>query len=83
MEFKKVGVILLLLLCGIELFMGRNDNMKVGRVEACPLYCYADAAYMTCTSSGNEHLPPKCNCCLAGKGCTIYKADGSPYCSST
>ncbi|XP_019084969.1 PREDICTED: uncharacterized protein LOC104712786 [Camelina sativa] len=39
-------------------------------VIACPLYCL-QVEYMTCSSSGDEKLPPRCNCCLAPKNCTL------------
>ncbi|GMP47976.1 hypothetical protein CsSME_00015494 [Camellia sinensis var. sinensis] len=45
-------------------------------VCVCPLNCKA-ADYMTCDSTGEERLSPPCNCCLAGKGCTIYYPDGT------
>ncbi|KAJ0232010.1 hypothetical protein HA466_0294840 [Hirschfeldia incana] len=40
-------------------------------VFACPLYCL-QVQYMTCPSSGDEKLPPRCNCCLAPKNCTLH-----------
>ncbi|PRQ20442.1 putative proteinase inhibitor I20 [Rosa chinensis] len=52
--------------------------------KVCPLICYDVAAYMTCPSSGNEHLSPLCNCCLASEpGCAIYLSDGTRLCTST
>ena len=50
-------------------------------VDGCPLVCY-DAAYMTCPSSGDKHLSPECNCCLASSGCTLYNADGTTLCTA-
>ncbi|KAI8016500.1 hypothetical protein LOK49_LG05G02093 [Camellia lanceoleosa] len=32
---------------------------------------------MICESSGSQRLSSACNCCLAGKGCTIYFNDGT------
>lgn len=52
--------------------------MAVAKI--CPNYCTEAAAYMTCPSSGDEHLSPSCNCCLAPTGCTLYKADGTKLC---
>ncbi|KDP42393.1 hypothetical protein JCGZ_02450 [Jatropha curcas] len=46
------------------------------RAEACPLYCL-DVEYMTCESSGEEKLSPRCNCCLAPKNCTLHLSDGT------
>ncbi|OAY64864.1 hypothetical protein ACMD2_26531 [Ananas comosus] len=46
------------------------------KAVACPQYCL-DVSYVTCTSSGKERLPARCNCCLAGKGCTLHLSDGS------
>ncbi|EFH63669.1 serine-type endopeptidase inhibitor [Arabidopsis lyrata subsp. lyrata] len=43
---------------------------------ACPLYCL-QVEYMTCRSSGEEKLPPKCNCCLAPKNCTLHLSDST------
>ncbi|GMP47974.1 hypothetical protein CsSME_00015492 [Camellia sinensis var. sinensis] len=49
-------------------------SFKYNTAEACPLYCL-EADYMICESSGNQRFSPACNCCLAGKGCTIYFND--------
>ncbi|KAL1215256.1 hypothetical protein V5N11_017020 [Cardamine amara subsp. amara] len=50
-------------------------------VKACPLYCL-QVEYMTCISSGDEKLPPRCNCCLAPKNCTLHlSASTSIHCN--
>uniref|UniRef100_A0A1J3ILC6 Uncharacterized protein n=3 Tax=Noccaea caerulescens TaxID=107243 RepID=A0A1J3ILC6_NOCCA len=43
---------------------------------ACPLYCL-QVEYMTCLSSGDDKLPPRCNCCLAPKNCTLHLSDST------
>ncbi|XP_017228338.1 proteinase inhibitor PSI-1.2 [Daucus carota subsp. sativus] len=54
-----------------------------GVAKACYLYCL-QVDYMTCPSSGEEKLEPKCNCCLAPKGCTLHLSGGSSMlCSKT
>ncbi|KAI4332289.1 hypothetical protein L6164_017211 [Bauhinia variegata] len=68
-DFDKAGAVLL------EVNMEAVDAARV-----CPLFCYGSAAYMTCPSSGDQHLAPSCNCCLAGKGCAIYTADRTLLC---
>ncbi|MED6106847.1 hypothetical protein PIB30_008233 [Stylosanthes scabra] len=78
MGFNKVGVMfLVIVICGAIILEG-----GVRRVEGCQQVCY-EAAYMTCpSSSGEEHLSPSCNCCLAPRGCTLYNSDGSPICTA-
>ncbi|KAL1324888.1 hypothetical protein HN51_035003 [Arachis hypogaea] len=79
MAFNKVGVIfLVMVICGMIILEG-----EVKRVEGCEQVCY-EAAYMTCPSSasGEEHLSPACNCCLAPRGCTLYNSDGSTICTA-
>jgi Potato type II proteinase inhibitor family len=44
---------------------------------------YFDVDYMTCPSSGDEHLPASINCCITdgSEGCTLHLTDGSQeYC---
>ncbi|XP_030460604.1 proteinase inhibitor PSI-1.2 [Syzygium oleosum] len=67
--------LVLLLLCG-ALLLEMNPGMTVISAVACPQYCL-DVDYMTCPSTGDEKLSPKCNCCLALKGCTLHLADGT------
>ncbi|KAK9162057.1 hypothetical protein Syun_002959 [Stephania yunnanensis] len=55
--------------------MNYEEGSKVA-VQACPQFCL-DVSYMTCQSSGAQHLPPKCNCCFAPKGCTLHHSDGT------
>ncbi|KAI8014185.1 hypothetical protein LOK49_LG05G02089 [Camellia lanceoleosa] len=69
MEANRASVLVLLLVCGMFL-------LEYNTAEACPLYCL-EADYMICESSGSQRLSPACNCCLAGKGCTIYFNDGT------
>lgn len=58
--------------------------LEAGAVaKACPLYCL-EVDYMTCPSSGDKKLDPKCNCCLAPKGCTLHLSSGtSMLCAKT
>ncbi|KAJ9167188.1 hypothetical protein P3X46_021856 [Hevea brasiliensis] len=73
----RAGVILLLFLYG-TISLGIIPGS--GRAIACPLYCL-DVDYMTCQSSGDKKLSPRCNCCLAPKNCTLHLSDGtSLYC---
>ncbi|KAI6688928.1 hypothetical protein NL676_025756 [Syzygium grande] len=67
--------LVLLLLCGAVL-LEMNPRMTVISAVACPQYCL-DVDYMTRPSTGDEKLSPKCNCCLAPKGCTLHLADGT------
>ncbi|CAJ2655363.1 unnamed protein product [Trifolium pratense] len=75
----KVETILLVFICGAIILGG---NLKIVDAKICPQICYDSAAYMTCPSSGDEHLNPPCNCCLASTGCTLYRGDGTPICTS-
>lgn len=60
-----------------------GDNLKiVDAQKVCAQFCYDDRSYMTCLSSGDQHLDPACNCCIASTGCTIYKDDGTPICTA-
>ncbi|GMY29442.1 proteinase inhibitor PSI-1.2 [Fagus crenata] len=69
---------LLLVLYGAILLGMNPEEMSA---KACPLYCL-DVEYMTCQSSGEKKLNPKCNCCLAPKNCTLHLVDGnSVYCN--
>ncbi|XP_019442450.1 PREDICTED: proteinase inhibitor PSI-1.2-like [Lupinus angustifolius] len=78
MAFNKVGFILFVILSG-AIIMGGNMKSVDGKI--CPQICYG-AAYMTCPSSCDEHLPPLCNCCIAKTGCTLYNDDGIPICTA-
>ncbi|KAE8056140.1 hypothetical protein FH972_012934 [Carpinus fangiana] len=69
------GVTVLLLIYG-AILLGIIPEKTRSVVKACPLYCL-DVEYMTCQSSGEEKLNPRCNCCLAPKNCTLHLADGS------
>ncbi|CDP10660.1 unnamed protein product [Coffea canephora] len=77
MAISRINGVMAILLCGMILL---SSNVEVKVVEACPQYCL-DVEYMTCGNSETK-LPPRCNCCLAPKGCTLHLADGtSQYCS--
>ncbi|WJX43476.1 hypothetical protein P8452_30568 [Trifolium repens] len=77
----KVETILLVFVCGAILLGG---NLKiVDAQKICPQFCYDSRSYMTCPSSGDQHLNPPCNCCLASTGCTIYGVDETPLCTAT
>ncbi|KAJ3701079.1 hypothetical protein LUZ61_004784 [Rhynchospora tenuis] len=69
--------LVILLLCGV-LFSG--EMATNAKVVACPLYCL-QVEYMTCPSSGEEHLSAHCNCCLTSgsQGCTLHLSDGSHF----
>ncbi|KAF3969437.1 hypothetical protein ACB098_01G122000 [Castanea mollissima] len=72
-----VKALLLVLYGAILLSMNPVDIISA---KACPLYCL-QVEYMTCPSSGENKLNPRCNCCLAPKNCTLHLADGtSVYC---
>ncbi|CAL5387744.1 unnamed protein product [Camellia sinensis] len=73
MAANRVGVLFVFIVCGVFL-LGAKPELASAKV--CPLNCEA-ADYMTCDSTGEERLSPPCNCCLAGKGCTIYYPDGT------
>jgi hypothetical protein len=61
-----------------------GGNLKiVDAQKICPQFCYDSRSYMTCPSSGDQHLNPPCNCCLASTGCTIYGVDETPLCTAT
>ncbi|XAR53446.1 hypothetical protein NMG60_11022000 [Bertholletia excelsa] len=74
MAANRVNVLALLLVYGV-LLMG--THVEHAGAKVCPFYCRADAAYMICESSGSTKLSPACNCCFAGKGCTIYYDNGT------
>ncbi|OWM85089.1 proteinase inhibitor PSI-1.2 [Punica granatum] len=65
--------VLLLLVCAL---LGDNNGGLVTSAKACPQYCL-DVEYMTCPSTGEQQLSPKCNCCLAPKGCILHLSDGT------
>ncbi|XP_019426255.1 PREDICTED: proteinase inhibitor PSI-1.2-like [Lupinus angustifolius] len=79
MGFNKVGFILLVIVYG-GMIMG--GDMKIVEGKICPQICY-EAAYMTCPSTGDEHLSPACSCCIASTGCTLYNSDGTPICTAS
>ncbi|TVU29676.1 hypothetical protein EJB05_21253, partial [Eragrostis curvula] len=56
----------------------KSSEAGQGRFFPCPMYCL-NAAYMTCTSSGGQHLEAVCNCCVVKKkGCTICLNNRQP-----
>ncbi|KAK4284962.1 hypothetical protein QN277_001722 [Acacia crassicarpa] len=77
MDFNK-AIFTLFLIFGA---MVVDENVKMVSGKLCPQICY-DAGYMTCPCSGNQHLSPSCNCCMAPTGCTIYNANGTPICTA-
>ncbi|CAJ2655364.1 unnamed protein product [Trifolium pratense] len=76
----KIEIILLIFVCG-TIILGGND-LKIVDGKVCQFICDSSAAYMTCPSSGDQHVPPSCNCCFASTGCTIYRANGIPICTA-
>ncbi|XP_073020363.1 proteinase inhibitor PSI-1.2 [Primulina eburnea] len=70
-DANKVQVVIFLLYASIFL-LGMNGAAI--QVKACPLYCL-DVEYMTC--NGTTVDPPRCNCCLAPKGCILHLSDGN------
>ena len=62
-----------------------RENVKMVNAKSCPQICFIDRErlYMTCPSSGDLHLPAPCNCCMASKGCIIYRGIGNPICTGT
>ncbi|KAH7862011.1 hypothetical protein Vadar_033661 [Vaccinium darrowii] len=68
MAANRVGVLFLIFVCGLFLLA-----VKPEYAEACPQYC-RDAEYMICDG---KKTAAACNCCFAGKGCTIYYGDGT------
>ncbi|EHA8588615.1 putative proteinase inhibitor PSI-1.2 [Cocos nucifera] len=75
MACTKLPVMMLLLLSGMVLFAELQSS--TGGVMACPQYCLVDVEYVTCTSSGDQKLPARCNCCNAPKDCTLHLSDGT------
>ncbi|CAO2193158.1 unnamed protein product [Urochloa humidicola] len=63
-----------LLMIGLVLLGQGQEGMEAA--VACPQYCL-EVDYVTCPSSGSEKLPARCNCCMAGKGCTLHLSDGT------
>uniref|UniRef100_A0A0D9VYN1 Uncharacterized protein n=1 Tax=Leersia perrieri TaxID=77586 RepID=A0A0D9VYN1_9ORYZ len=62
-----------LLLCGIMVI----GCIQVTEAKICPQFCFDGIEYMTCPSTGDKHLKPACNCCIADeKGCAIYLNNG-------
>ncbi|KAI8551059.1 hypothetical protein RHMOL_Rhmol06G0155600 [Rhododendron molle] len=70
MAANRVGVLYLLLVCGVFLLAVKPEHASA---KICPQYCRV-AEYMVC---GGEKQPAACNCCFAGKGCTIYYSGGT------
>uniref|UniRef100_A0A0E0D682 Uncharacterized protein n=1 Tax=Oryza meridionalis TaxID=40149 RepID=A0A0E0D682_9ORYZ len=65
-----------LLLCGI-MVIGSIQSAEAQGGKICPQFCYDGLEYMTCPSTGSQHLKPACNCCIAGeKGCVLYLNNG-------
>ncbi|TVU45201.1 hypothetical protein EJB05_04677, partial [Eragrostis curvula] len=78
MAINKLALPVVLLLCGLMVDGCCIKNSEAGQGRFCPMYCL-NAAYMTCKSTGDQHLDPACNCCVVEKkGCTIYLNDGQP-----
>ncbi|KAF3328655.1 Potato type II proteinase inhibitor family [Carex littledalei] len=75
MAYTRLSMAVILLLSGVLLLGEMSSNAKA---VACPLYCL-EVEYMTCPSSGEEHLSAHCNCCLTSgsKGCTLHLSGGS------
>lgn len=68
-----------MILCAGSILLGMNPT----EAQVCGQICF-NAAYMTCPSSGNTHLSPKCNCCEAPEvGCSLYNSDGTRICTRT
>ncbi|KAJ8769859.1 hypothetical protein K2173_008941 [Erythroxylum novogranatense] len=67
------AIFALLILYGIA---STDVGSGVVAAKACPLYCL-EVDYMTCQSSGYQKLPPRCNCCLAPKNCTLHLTGGT------
>ncbi|XP_056164773.1 proteinase inhibitor PSI-1.2 [Syzygium oleosum] len=67
--------LVLLFLCG-ALLLEMNPGTTLVSAVVCPQYCL-DVDYMTCPSTGDKQLSPKCNCCLSPKGCTLHLTDGT------
>jgi len=65
---------------GSVLLGGNLKNVDAQKI--CPRFCYDNVAYMTCPSTGDKHLYPKCNCCLASTGCVLYEIDGTRICTA-
>ncbi|CAN4104896.1 unnamed protein product [Withania somnifera] len=81
MASGKVGVLTLLLLCVV--LLGSN-YVEFAEGKICPQVCDPNIGYMTCPSTGHKKLYPKCiNCCKAGKGCKLYRKNGSLRCTGT
>jgi len=59
-----------------------GNLITVDAQKICPQFCYDTVAYMTCPSTGGQHLYPKCNCCFASTGCVLYEANGTPICTA-
>ncbi|KAJ8560286.1 hypothetical protein K7X08_004344 [Anisodus acutangulus] len=82
MAFCKVGILSLLLLSGI--FMLGIEVENANAQKTCLQFCDPEVAYMTCPSSGDEHITEVCvNCCTANEGCKLFRTDGSLICTGT
>ncbi|KAK9742283.1 hypothetical protein RND81_03G161400 [Saponaria officinalis] len=76
MNYTLNNRLMVLLIISSVILLG-NSNGGSSRVVACPQYCL-EVAYVTCPSSGNQHLPSSCtNCCMTPKGCTLHFDDGT------
>ncbi|KAF7141962.1 hypothetical protein RHSIM_Rhsim06G0114500 [Rhododendron simsii] len=69
MAASRVGVLFLLLVCGVFLLAAKPEHASA---KICPQDCRV-AEYMICRG---EKKTAACNCCFAGPGCTIYYSDG-------
>lgn len=60
-------------------------EVKYGNAQKmCLQVCDNEVTYMTCPSSGDEKISDVCvNCCTAGEGCKLFRADGSLICTGT
>ncbi|KAL3735824.1 hypothetical protein ACJRO7_024882 [Eucalyptus globulus] len=52
------------------------ENHGAVSAQVCRQYCF-DVVCTTCPIMDDKHLNPKCNCCLAFKGCLLQLADGT------
>ncbi|KAK9743282.1 hypothetical protein RND81_03G228900 [Saponaria officinalis] len=82
MANNKITIAALLLVFGVVLMIGVENVQNVdARFKLRASICYDDMYldYMTCPSTGDAHLTPKCSCDEAHPGCTFYFLDGSTH----
>ncbi|KAK4741048.1 hypothetical protein SAY87_024636 [Trapa incisa] len=72
---RNAYLVVLLVVFGAFL-LENNNKVFVTSTTACLQYCL-DVDYMTCPSTGEEQLSPRCNCCMAPQGCTLHLSDGT------